>query len=105
MGHNHGKHRVIAGDCRKTVPQFFAEHPSEIVALAFFDLNSYEPTLEAFEQVWARLVPGGIVAFWQLTRDTIPAEGRVYAEQILGKFPHRIQRAATYPGLCYLLKP
>jgi len=104
MGHNHGKHTVIKGDCRKTIPRFFQDHPHEYVALAFFDVNSYEPTLKAFEHVWARLVPGGVVAFWQLTRNTIPAEGRVYAENILGRYAHKLHRSATYPGLCYLVK-
>ncbi len=104
MGHNHGKHKVIKGDCRETIPQFFEQSPHEYVALAFFDVNSYEPTLQAFEQIWARLVPGGIVAFWQLTRNTIPAESRVYAERILSAYPHTLHRSATYPGLCYLVK-
>lgn len=104
LGHNNGKHRVIAGDCRETIPQFFGENPSEFVALAFFDVNSYKPTLEAFDLIYDRLVPGGIIAFWQLTRDVIPAEGRVYAEHILGKVSHRIRRAETYPGLCYIIK-
>ena len=105
MGHNHGKHKVIKGDCRKTIPRFFQENPSEYLALAFFDVNSYEPTLKAFEPVWGRLVPGGVVAFWQLTRNTIPAEGRVYAEHILGRHAHTLHRSVTYPGLCYLVKP
>ena len=104
MGHNHGKHKVIKGDCRETIPRFFEENPSEYVALAFFDVNSYEPTLTAFEQVWARLVPGGVTALWQLTRSTIPAEARVYAEKILGTHAHTLHRSATYPGLCYLVK-
>lgn len=105
MGHNHGKHTVIKGDCRETIPQFFEQSPNEYVALSFFDVNSYEPTLKAFEEVWAHLVPGGIVAFWQLTRNTIPAEARVYAEKILPAYPHKVHRSATYPGLCYIVKP
>lgn len=104
MGHNNGKHRVVKGDCRITIPQFFTDHPNEYLALAFFDVNSYDPTLKAFDQVWAKLVPGGIVAFWQLTRDTIPAEARVYAEHILPGFKHTLHRSPTYPGLCYLIK-
>jgi len=104
MGHNNGKHKVIKGDCRTTVPSFFAQCPSEFVALAFFDVNSFEPTQMAFEQVWAHLVPGGVVAFWQLTRSTIPAEARVYAEKILANYPHSLHRSRTYPGLCYLVK-
>ncbi|WP_417821169.1 TylF/MycF/NovP-related O-methyltransferase [Terasakiella sp.] len=104
MGHNNGKHKVIKGDCCETIPQFFAENAHEFVALAFFDVNSFVPTLDAFEKVWARLIPGGVVAFWQLTRNTIPAEGKVYAEEIIGKYGHSVRRTQNYPGLCYLVK-
>jgi hypothetical protein len=104
MGHNFGKHAVIKGDCRKTITNYFEENPNEFVALAFFDVNSFAPTLEAFEQVWKRLVSGGIIAFWQLTRNTIPAEGRMYAEHVIGKYAHSLRRCETYPGLCYIKK-
>lgn len=104
MGHFHGKHKVIEGDCRKEIPQFFVDSPGEIVALAFFDVNAYQPTEDAFRQVWARLAPGGVVAFWQLTRDTVPAEAMVYADTILNHLPHRLRRTPTYPGLCYIVK-
>ena len=104
MGHFHGKHHVVKGDCRKTIPGYFEEHPSEVVALCFFDLNSFEPTSEAFELVYNRLVPGGICVFWQLTRDVVPAEGRVYAEKIIGQKNHQLRKAKTYPGMSYLIK-
>lgn len=104
MGHNNNKHKVIKGDCRKTIPKFFKEFPNEYVALAFFDVNSYDPTLESFEHVWSRLIPDGVMAFWQLSRDKIPAEGRVYSEKIIGKYNHKIFRSQSYPGLCYLIK-
>jgi hypothetical protein len=104
MGHYHGKHSVIKGDIRVTMPAHFAEHPGQVIALAFFDLNAYAPTKDAFEIVWKRLVPGGIVAFWQLTRTVTPAEGRVYAENIIEGCKHQIFRSETYPGLCYIVK-
>jgi len=104
MGHNYGKHSVIEGDCRETIPAFFENNPNEFIALAFFDVNAYEPTHRALEAVYERLVPGGIVAFWQLTRNLVPAEGRVYVDSVLGRFPHRIQRTDTYPGLCFFEK-
>lgn len=105
MGHNFGKHRVIKGDCRQTIPQFFVENSNEFVALAFFDVNAYQPSHEALQSIWPRLVPGGIAAFWQLTRNTIPAEAMVYSENFLAKVPHSLHRCQTYPGLCYLVKP
>jgi hypothetical protein len=105
MGHNNGKHLVIAGDCRETLPSYFSTHSNEIVSLAFFDLNCYEPTLEAFDIIYKRIVPGGIIAFWQLTRgDAVQAEGKVYADHILNSYPHEICRSSYYPGLCYLIK-
>jgi SAM-dependent methyltransferase len=104
MGHNHGKHKVIKGDCRETLPKFFQDNSHEVVAIAFFDVNSFDPTLRAFEVVYDRVVPGGVMAFWQLTRDKIPAEGMVYANEILGKYAHVIRRSQFYPGLCYLVK-
>jgi len=105
MGHNYGKHSVVPGDCRQTIPRFFAENPNEIVALCFFDVNCYEPTKEAFHHIYRRLVPGGIIAFWQLSRGSaIQAEGKFYAEEVLGRFSHNLKRASTYPGLCYMIK-
>lgn len=104
MGHNNGKHKVIAGDCRNTLPDFFRDHPDEFVVLAFFDLNCYEPTSKCLDLIFERLVPGGIVAFWQLTRGTVQAEGKVYCEQVLNVRQHDLFRSEFYPGLCYLIK-
>ncbi|PIK14680.1 TylF/MycF/NovP-related O-methyltransferase [Halobacteriovorax sp. JY17] len=104
MGHNYGKHKVFKGDIRETLPTFFKENPGEVVSLAFFDLNSYAPTSSSFKTVYDRLVPGGVIAFWQLTRNTIPAEGMVYSNEILRSYKHKIKRAQYYPGLCYIVK-
>lgn len=104
MGHNFGKHRVIQGDCRITVPAFLSENPNEVVSLSFFDVNAYEPTQISFQAIWERIVPGGVAAFWQFSRPTVPAEGRVYVEHVLGKLGHSVHRTATYPGLCYIVK-
>lgn len=104
MGHINGKHKVIPGDILDTLPQFLDSNSNELVALAFLDLNCFEPTRLAVEQILERLVPGGIIAFWQLTRDFIQAEGKVYCSHILDTVPHKLLRSKTYPGLSYLIK-
>ncbi len=104
LGHLHGKHTLIAGDVRETLPGYFAGHRNEIVALAFLDVNAVEPTRKAIETIWPRLVPNGIIALWQLTRDVIAAEGQVYINDVLPDLRHEVAYASTYPGLCYLRK-
>jgi hypothetical protein len=102
-GHVHGKHTVWKGDCRETLSKFAAAHPGEMIALAWIDLNSGAATQAAFDFVISRLVPGGIVAFWQLTRgDDIPAEGMHYIRNVVERHPHTMHKARTYPSLCYL---
>jgi len=105
-GHISGKHRVWEGDCRDTLRQFEETHPDEMIALAWFDLNALQPTRDAFEIVMRRLVPGGVVAFWQLTHGgALPAEGMNYIQNILGRYPHTLHKTRTYPSLCYLRFP
>ena len=104
MGHNNNKHQVVQGDIRETLPLYLQENPNEFISLAFFDLNSYAPTAEAFHLVWERLIPGGVIAFWQLTRNEIPAEGRFYSKEILNILNHEIFTVSHYPGLCYIKK-
>jgi hypothetical protein len=104
MGHNFGKHQVIQGDCRLTIQKYFDDNPNAFVALAFLDVNSYGPTSESVAQIWPRLIPGGYLAIWQLTRDVIPAEGHVYRNEMLTKLPHEIVFSETYPGLTFIKK-
>lgn len=106
LGHNNGKHSVIKGDCLITLPKFFEDNKNEFVSLAFFDVNSIKPTKESFKLIYKKLVPGGIIAFWQLSRDgkVIQAEGQVYVNEILNEYNHVIERSMFYPGLCYLIK-
>lgn len=103
-GHLHGKHKVVAGDCVTTIPQHLKENPHETVALAWFDLNAFNPTRAAFEAIHPRIPPGGILAFWQLTRPELTAEGKCYHEVISPVFPHQLFRSKYYPSLSYLVR-
>ena len=105
MGHNFGKHKVIKGDCTETIPTFFEENTEEYISLAFFDVNSFEPTLKAFNAVYEKLIPGGVLAFWQMARGrAIPAEGNVYANEIMNNIKHKVKFSKFYPSLCYIIK-
>lgn len=100
----HGKHKVIKGDCRETIANFFKETPNEFVSLAFMDVNAYAPTADSFNLIYKHLAPGGIIAFWQLTRSAIRAEGAFYNSLLELGLKHKVYRTKAYPGLCYLIK-
>ena len=98
-------HKVIKGDVRKTLPQFFKSHQNEIVSLAFFDLNNYEPTEIAFKSIYEKLIKGGILVFWQLTRDkeVVSAEGKFFND-FIRNLPFKIKKSKFYPSLSYIIK-
>ena len=99
-------HEGAERTARDTLAAFNEAHPGETIALAWFDLNVPLPTEQAFEAVLERLVPGGVVAMWQLMRGhQAPAEGIHYLQKVLGKIPHQIHRTQAYPSLCYLTFP
>lgn len=65
---------VVQGDVRKTVPEYLSENPETVIALAYFDLDLYEPTRETLEAVRPHLVKGSILAFDELAHPKWPGE-------------------------------
>ncbi|MGW6055068.1 class I SAM-dependent methyltransferase [Streptomyces sp. NPDC055189] len=86
---------VVPGDVRKTVPQYLEENPETVVALAYFDLDIYEPTREILDVIRPHLVEGSILAFDEIAHPKWPGETRALSEFCglgnvrLRKLPHR----------------
>jgi len=55
--------RLIKGRVQETLPPFLAQTPGLRISLLHFDLDLYEPTIFALEQLWDLVVPGGVVIF------------------------------------------
>ena len=104
MGHNNKKHKVIMGDVVKTIPKFFKDYPNQFISLAFIDINVYLPLKKIILNILDRLAPNGVLVFWQLTRESLMAEGSIYFEFIQNKYPHTLHQSHVYPGLCYIIK-
>ncbi|WP_205737100.1 hypothetical protein, partial [Escherichia coli] len=71
---------VVQGDVRETVPQYLAEHPHTVIALAYFDLDLYRPTRELLDVITPHLTRGSILAFDELTHPKWPGETRALSE-------------------------
>lgn len=104
MGHIHGKHSVIQGDVTQTIPETLNANPGLTIALAFFDLNCYQPTLESLKLVLERLLNGGVLAFWQFSRKEIQAESQLFLELIHQQKGYTLHKCKSYPSLVYIKK-
>jgi hypothetical protein len=74
FGHQRGNHRLVEGDATQTVPKYFADHPETLVAMAFFDIGTYLPTVEALKAMKSSLMPGSVLVFDELTWPGAPGE-------------------------------
>jgi hypothetical protein len=54
---------LIEGDIFDTLPAFLRDRPAQKIALLHLDLDVYEPTAFALDQLLPRMVRGGLVAF------------------------------------------
>ncbi|GAA3629385.1 class I SAM-dependent methyltransferase [Streptomyces chitinivorans] len=65
---------VVQGDVRETVPRYLEENPETVIALAYFDLDLYQPTKELLTAIRPHLTKGSILAFDELAHPKWPGE-------------------------------
>ncbi|MGW1075417.1 class I SAM-dependent methyltransferase [Streptomyces sp. NPDC002537] len=63
---------VVKGDVRETVPQYLEENPETVIAMAYFDLDLYQPTKELLQAIKPYLTKGSILAFDELAHPKWP---------------------------------
>lgn len=74
---------VVEGDVRQTVPEYLEENPQTVIALAYFDLDIYEPTRDTLRAIKPYLTKGSLVAFDELAHPKWPGETAALRE-VLG---------------------
>lgn len=88
------KYELIKGDVVRTLPAYLSEHPETLVALAYFDLDLYEPTKASLMAIRDRLTRGSVLGFDELNADNFPGE-TVALREALGVSRYPIRR---YPN-------
>lgn len=71
---------LVKGDIRRTLPEFLEREPHTLISLLYLDMDLYEPTMFALEQLFDRVPRGGIVAFDELNNERWPGETRAFLE-------------------------
>ncbi|MEO8325631.1 MAG: crotonobetainyl-CoA--carnitine CoA-transferase [Nitrospirota bacterium] len=89
---NHiNKHELCIGDVVEELPQYLARCPETIVAMAYFDLDLYEPTVKCLELLRPRMTKGTILGFDELNDPDSPGETLALME-VFGLNHLKIQR-------------
>ena len=90
----------MKGDASKTAEQDIADAPEAIIALAYFNMDIYQPTAKVLEAIKSRLCRGSIIGFDELNCLHFPGETTALKEVLgLDKYRHRALSTQSLPGL------
>ena len=96
------KTEIVAGDVRETAAAYLEAHPETIVALAYFDLDLYEPTAAALRAIQPYLTRGSVLAFDELGSSEFPGE-TVALREVLGLTNVKIERMPLHSFTSFLV--
>lgn len=96
------KHALVKGDASKTAKQYIADNPETIIALAYFNMDIYQPTAKALEAIRPCLCKGSIIGFDELNCPHFPGETTALKE-VLGLDKYRIVRHPHNPHPAYIV--
>tara|TARA_A100001015_G_C14886797_1_gene670777 strand:- start:155 stop:907 length:753 start_codon:yes stop_codon:yes gene_type:complete len=85
------KFQVVKGDVSKTSHKYFNDNKESLIAMAFFDLDLFEPTKEALKAILPRMSRGSIIVFDELNHSAYPGETLAYLE-IFKKDKYHLER-------------
>lgn len=78
---------LVKGDACKTIPKYVKDNPGLRISLLHLDMDIYEPTLAALENLYPLVVSGGIVLLDEYAMDGFPGESKAFDEYFKGKRP------------------
>jgi len=97
------KIEIVAGDACKTIPKYVDDNPHLLISLLYLDFDIYEPTKVALENLYSRVVKGGIVAFDEL--NCLEWSGETVAlREFLDLSQVALKRFPSDPYISYFIK-
>lgn len=96
------KFELVKGDATETLERYLEEHPETVVALAYFDMDIYQPTKRCLELLRLCLTKGSILGFDEIGLESFPGETRA-AKEVLGLNNYRLQRTPFSHYQSYLV--
>jgi Macrocin-O-methyltransferase (TylF) len=101
MGHIR-KHELITGDASETIHDYLSAHPETVIALAYFDMQLYEPTKACLKAIRPHLVRGSVLAMDELNAAEYPGETVAFREAF-GLDRYAMRRSRFLPDRTYVV--
>jgi len=95
------KYEIVKGDVTETIDRYLAEHPETIIALAYFDLQLYEPTKKCLRAIRPYLTRGSLIALDEVNCAEFPGETQALREE-WGLERLRLTRSQFLPDRTFL---
>lgn len=76
------KIQLVKGRIQDTLPTYLDENPHTVVAMLYLDMDLYDPTKFAIENLKDRIPKGGVIVFDELNFDDWPGETRAVMETL-----------------------
>jgi hypothetical protein len=76
------KYRLIRGDAATEIEKYLSTNPETIIALAYFDLDLYEPTKKCLQAIKGHLTKGSVLGFDELNLHEFPGETKRFVNLI-----------------------
>lgn len=96
------KHTLVKGDASQTAKKYLQDNPETIVALAYFNMDIYQPTAQCLEAIKGYLTKGSVIGFDELNCPHFPGETTALKEA-LGLDRYRLVRYPHNPYPAYLI--
>jgi hypothetical protein len=94
---------LVAGDACETIPRYVEDNPHLLISLLYLDFDIYAPTKAALDNLYPRIVKGGVVAFDELNCQEFPGETTAFLEAFqLEKI--ELKRFPMDPHISYFIK-
>jgi hypothetical protein len=95
------KFEIIKGDAVVELEKYLQLHPETIVALAYFDMDLYEPTLKCLKLIKNHITRGSIIGFDELNEPAFPGE-TIALSEVFGLDRYPIKRYAYNSRASYI---
>ena len=93
---------LLKGDAPQMLAEYLEKNPETIIALAYFDMDLYQPTKSCLELIQPYLVKGSILAFDELLHPEFPGE-TLALKEVVDLKKYKIERFSTAPYPCYIV--